>query len=73
MIRAGERNVELFRLACRWRRDGIAEAALFEMLRAVNEHHVQPPLGPLELRRIATSAGRSRSTRSTLPVGASAT
>jgi putative DNA primase/helicase len=58
MICAGERNVELFRLACRWRRDGIGEAALFEMLRTVNEHHVQPPLGPLELRRIATSAGR---------------
>jgi hypothetical protein len=28
------------------------------MLRAVNEHHVQPPLGPLELGRIAASAAR---------------
>jgi hypothetical protein len=58
VISAGERNIELFRLACRWRRDGIGEAALFEMLRAVNDHHVQPPIGPFELQRIATSAAR---------------
>jgi hypothetical protein len=58
VIWAGERNVELFRLACRWRRDGIGEAALLEMLRAVNKHHVQSPLGPLELQRIAASASR---------------
>jgi hypothetical protein len=58
VICAGKRNVELFRLACRWRRDGIGEAALFEMLRAVNKYHVQPPLGPFELQRIAASAGR---------------
>jgi hypothetical protein len=58
IICTGKRNVELFRLACRWRRDGIGEAALFQMLRAVNDHHVQPPLGPFELQRIAASAGR---------------
>jgi putative DNA primase/helicase len=53
----GERNDRLFRLACRWRRDGMGAAALREMLDAVNRHHCVPPLDdPAELDRIAASA-----------------
>jgi hypothetical protein len=55
----GERNDRLFRLACRWRRDGMGAAALREMLDAVNRHHVQPPLSVSEVSMIADSvAGR---------------
>src|SRR5262249_35096087 len=38
------RNHRLFRLACAWRRQGIGQAALREMLVAVNHHHADPPL-----------------------------
>jgi hypothetical protein len=53
------RNDRLFRLACAWRRQGIGQAALLEMLVAVNRHHAAPPLDdPAELDRIAASAAR---------------
>ena len=53
------RNHRLFRLACAWRRQGIGQAALRQMLVAVNRHHVDPPLDdPSELDRIAASAAR---------------
>ena len=54
----GERNDRLFRLACRWRRDGVGRAALLGMLRAVNAQHVDPPLLERELTIIATSAAK---------------
>jgi putative DNA primase/helicase len=52
----GERNCGLFREACAWRRRGIGHAALLDMLRAVNAHHVDPPLPERELEAIAASA-----------------
>jgi hypothetical protein len=51
----GERNDRLFRLACGWRRKGIGAAALLDMLRAVNAHHVDPPLAARELAVIVES------------------
>jgi hypothetical protein len=52
------RNDRLFRLACAWRRQGIGQAALLEMLVAVNRHHTHPPLPERELGPIAASAAR---------------
>jgi putative DNA primase/helicase len=54
----GERNDRLFRLACRWRRDGVGVAALQQMVQAVNTHHVDPPLSRRELDALVTSVLR---------------
>jgi putative DNA primase/helicase len=58
MLRAGERNVGLFRLACLLRRRGVNARALHDCLEAINSEHAHPPLGAAELERIAVSAAR---------------
>src|SRR5262245_942503 len=57
VLREGERNDRLFRLACGQHRLGLGEAATIEYLGVVNRHHCQPPLDAAELATIAASAG----------------
>jgi putative DNA primase/helicase len=58
VLREGERNVGLFRLACLLRRRGVNARALHGCLEAINLEHAHPPLGAAELERIAASAAR---------------
>ena len=64
VLREGERNDQLFRLACGQRRLGLGEHALLEYLDSVSRHHCQPPLVADELARIAASACRYPPARS---------
>jgi len=54
----GERNVQLYKLACRLRGAGLAEAELIDSLAAINRERVRPPLSDAEVVSIAKSAAR---------------
>jgi hypothetical protein len=58
VLREGERNDGLFRIACMWRRYGVGVDALRGALGAVNQAHCVPPLEAAEVRQIAESAAR---------------
>jgi hypothetical protein len=58
VLREGERNDRLFKLACVQRRYGIGVDALRAFLEAVNRAHCVPPLDAVELETIAESAAR---------------
>jgi hypothetical protein len=58
VLREGERNDRLFRLACGARRSGLSQQAILEYVESINRHHCEPPLEADELARIAASAGR---------------
>jgi hypothetical protein len=58
VLREGERNDRIFRLACGARRYGLSQHAILEYVESINRHHCEPPLEAEELTRIAASAGR---------------
>src|SRR5262245_42950830 len=58
VLREGERNDRLFKLACAQRRYGIGADALRAFLEAVNRAHCVPPLDVDEVATIANSAAR---------------
>lgn len=58
VLREGERNIGLFRLACLLRQRGLNSRAISGCLDAINIEHAHPPLGAAELEKIAASAAR---------------
>lgn len=58
LIPAGERNKQLFRIACALRGDGSTHQQIVDELAQINSAKCAPPLDEGELRRIASSAAR---------------
>jgi putative DNA primase/helicase len=61
LVHRGERNQRLYQIAGLLRRYGIGNQAVLRCLEAINIDHVMPPLGAIELGRIAASAMRHAS------------
>nr|WP_281721132.1 DNA polymerase [Nitrosomonas nitrosa] len=55
-IPQGSRNSSLFKLACQFRRGGVADEQLFELVSEKNASLCKPPLDQSEVRQIVTSA-----------------
>jgi len=69
-ILEGGRDVELMRLAGKYRRDGLEQDEIEAVLRRVNLHRCQPPLDDKDVARIAKSATRyEKDTATKLTIG----
>ncbi len=62
IIHEGGRNDHLFQLACRYRRDGIADDKLFDFVLEKNESVCKPPLDAAEVQKIVASALKTQFT-----------